>query len=945
MVFLLFCLSLNIGFSQNFSPIFKNISDELPSSEVHDVFQDSIGYIWFATDRGIARYDGQNFLKLETEHLFLSSTFKFFKESSKKVWFSTGENHLYWFNPIQPTLPITPYSFNDTISSKINTLYKSNFIRMMYMDRNSCKVTFLKGTGYLEINEAGHGKIKNKRQRMYQSHKVSDLYINYSSNFCYSEFKANSTSPGRMFFVKNNSKDTLLITSRFSYNNFWMYGISDIQKYEESTYILLSKYLIRYENNKLTLCELPSEGLKIYKDIDRLLIGTFNGVFELDNNLNIKSSFLNSYSITAILKDDDNGFWFTTINSGVFHSKNIDLKLLNQTSTLNPKMLLLRNKQLYTIDKNKNLIIFDENGNISSKHKSVHYQNERFTGRETLTKHLGPYFLKDKSTNLCQFFPVLTSPPLYFAKGKAITKIENQHIIAIDTSEKSLYMNDCIALNDSTLIITTTTGVYTYNLTSKTKTLYQNSQKINFKQIEKVNNNLIITSNHGLYIYNKSGLTNLTTRNGLLSNSVNGIHISKDNAIWTYSNKGVNKIILTQNAKSSAYLTTQDGLPSNEVNAVASDSNYLWIGTKRGICKINIDYQIPSKQLIKRNFIIDSIVTNTNTQFNSDTIRVDHDAKINYYFKYITYQKNKAQLFEYQLDSSEWTKTSPNSLTIQNEAPGIHKLTIRPLNGSNEIIFHSTIIIYPHFSELTWFRLAVIALFSFFVFLLTKYFIKLKSKKKEEELVKLNLELKLLTSQMNPHFTFNSINSIQHYILKNKKKEAIKYLSDFALLIRQTLDFSFNSSISLETEINFLELYIELENKRFESNFTLELDLHLEANLQKVQIPSLLIQPLIENVILHAKYWDNQEKKITLHIYDFGTYLLIKVIDYGITGLKGTSLSKHKSYGLEIIRNRLKIYNGKNYDSSDLTFSATNKELQTGNTTTIKLYQHEDNYS
>ena len=86
-------------------------------------------------------------------------------------------------------------------------------------------------------------------------------------------------------------------------------------------------------------------------------------------------------------------------------------------------------------------------------------------------------------------------------------------------------------------------------------------------------------------------------------------------------------------------------------------------------------------------------------------------------------------------------------------------------------------------------------------------------------------------------------------------------------------------------------------------------------------------------------------EKITLCIYDFGGYRLFKVIDYGITRYKSTNLSKHKSYGLEISRNRLKIYNGKNYNSSDLTFSATNKELQTGNTTTIKLYKNEDNYS
>ena len=82
-------LTNHILFSQHISPIFTNISSKLPSTEVHDVFQDSIGYIWFATDRGIARYDGQNMLTVNTHDYFTSSVFKFFKDSNQKVWINT----------------------------------------------------------------------------------------------------------------------------------------------------------------------------------------------------------------------------------------------------------------------------------------------------------------------------------------------------------------------------------------------------------------------------------------------------------------------------------------------------------------------------------------------------------------------------------------------------------------------------------------------------------------------------------------------------------------------------------------------------------------------------------------------------------------------------------------------------------------------------------------
>ena len=224
------------------------------------------------------------------------------------------------------------------------------------------------------------------------------------------------------------------------------------------------------------------------------------------------------------------------------------------------------------------------------------------------------------------------------------------------------------------------------------------------------------------------------------------------------------------------------------------------------------------------------------------------------------------------------------------------------------------------------------------VYFVVRKVIQTKQRKSEEELEKLNLELKLLTSKMNPHFTFNTINSIQHSIMTSDKKSAIQYLSEFALLMRKNLDFSMEERIFLKDEKEFIELYVKMENKRFDSNFILQFETEEETILNSKKIPSMLIQPLVENIILHASYKDDEEKIIKVKITFIQDYYLIKVIDFGVgQNAKKESLEKHKSYGLEILRSRVKMYNGSDFKESDVQMSFSLPSEKKGTTVTVKL--------
>lgn len=175
------------------------------------------------------------------------------------------------------------------------------------------------------------------------------------------------------------------------------------------------------------------------------------------------------------------------------------------------------------------------------------------------------------------------------------------------------------------------------------------------------------------------------------------------------------------------------------------------------------------------------------------------------------------------------------------------------------------------------------------------------------------LEIKSLRSQMNPHFLFNSLNSIRNYIIKNESQIASNYLANFASLMRKILDASQQSKISLQEEVEMLKLYLDLELMRFSNRFTY--DIHIDESIinEDFDIPSMVIQPFVENAIWHGLL--NKESDAHLNINfkelaDNDHEILCEVIDNGI-GRKlsetfKNKLNKHKSKGIDITKERLK---------------------------------------
>ena len=190
-------------------------------------------------------------------------------------------------------------------------------------------------------------------------------------------------------------------------------------------------------------------------------------------------------------------------------------------------------------------------------------------------------------------------------------------------------------------------------------------------------------------------------------------------------------------------------------------------------------------------------------------------------------------------------------------------------------------------------------------------------RRKKEEIIKMNeqlaqLELASLRSQMNPHFIFNSLNSIHKYIWENKPNDASEYLTKFSKLIRMILENSKEKTISLSVEIEMLQLYIELEHRRCNGKFNYQITIDKTIDQDNTSIPSMIIQPYVENAIWHGLMQKDGNGVLTVSINGNDGVLECCIEDTGIGRAKAMEISgskqdKHRSLGMGITRKRLEL--------------------------------------
>lgn len=201
------------------------------------------------------------------------------------------------------------------------------------------------------------------------------------------------------------------------------------------------------------------------------------------------------------------------------------------------------------------------------------------------------------------------------------------------------------------------------------------------------------------------------------------------------------------------------------------------------------------------------------------------------------------------------------------------------------------------------------------------------------------LALKSLRSQMNPHFIFNALNSVNHFIAQQDERTANKFLSEFSQLMRLVLENSQEDFIPLSKEQEILSLYLKLEHYRFRDKFDYEINIEESISIDSIEVPPMLIQPYIENAVWHGLRYKESKGKLLLNISTEHGFLVVEIIDNGIgrkksAALKTTNQRKHTSTGLKNIQERLQIIN----TVYKTQYRVNIEDLTTEGGTRVKIY-------
>jgi hypothetical protein len=316
-------------------------------------------------------------------------------------------------------------------------------------------------------------------------------------------------------------------------------------------------------------------------------------------------------------------------------------------------------------------------------------------------------------------------------------------------------------------------------------------------------------------------------------------------------------------------------------------------------------------------------------------------------FTVIDFEKGGDYIFYYKLNNAEtWTNIGgQRQINLSGLPSGNYNIQIKSVNKSGDVQqITYTFSIAPPYWKTSWFISGIIILIVSLAYLLYRYRIRQIRQKVILDKLLSQTEMKALHSQMNPHFIFNSLNSIREMILSNENQKASKYLSKFARLIRLTLDQSSQPLVTLQNTVEYLNSYIEMEqirNNRF--LFSIQVDEALNRN--ETVLPPMLIQPFIENAIWHGTNGKSDTISIVVSFKKKGDSLLCTIDDNGMgidesLNNKSNSEKLHNPVGIANIQNRISLLNEKYGLQSSITIEdkSRNKEAQeTGTRITLEL--------
>lgn len=877
---------------------------------------DAENKIWLASELGVFEIHYDNSLIRLNKNKLVDDVFDLYADSRGNIWFSSYASYLQFLTSKKELVTI------DSIGGYAQRFIENNTGGVFFQNH-------LKGIGF--FNEQNQ-EYKQKLNSFSNVGSIIDLndtsFLVRVSNF---------------FYITDN--DLNIISEERLLSNIIPSGI----RYEG---LPLAKLYLKEKigyNKLLELSKLPVNSIHLSKDhkyviilIDSVEVYSFENGFDKQKSRLLSSMNFNVKNFASFFEDKEQNIWLTKIREGVFqvpyYYKNFNndyFEIFKEESIRNIDKVVFKDDFIFLIDTVQK---FYFKKSIGITIKKIKKRGDDFI---LIDKEGIHNFLFNTKTNTHKeihdkdfIIDILPYDKDYFfllkKKNVEIAKIEGNNF-KTKVSYNFAHPTSVLLVNDSILLVGTVEGLYELNLMSNKQSKIDSTLG-HITQIARFNNNILIgTFNRGLLKFDlKSKKSTQILRR---VHKIYSFSINNEEQILINSEKGI-FLITGANFDNTINLTEELRELDNNHIFFLDDKNCLSILNEKVISyNFNhkypkIDLKVSSIKANKKYFREDNQVnldyTQNTIKFNLHCNTLSYFDNVNFYYKLKGIDSNFVQS---ELPVVSYKDLPPNKYNFE------AYVTSRDGNVKSNIV-NITVIINSPFWDLWWFKILVV-IFSFLIIYLI-HRLRLRIRLKKETLQKEIYESKLnnIKAQVNPHFFSNALVGVQQLFIEGRELEANEYIAKLGRLSRKIISSSNELVWPLLNEMTLLKDYCDIETERFKSKIHIIINAEENIDREKILIPTMLIQPLIENSIKHGIN-ENEELIIQINFKIHHEKLIVNVEDNGV-GINTKQNNKLKEgTGLKMFKKKIDLVN-EQYNIN-ITYKVITKPIIKGTNFIIEL--------
>ncbi len=919
-------------------PISYSLNDEngLPSNEVYEVLQDDFGFMWIGCDAGLYRYDGFEYKQYRNSEQNGRAISNLKKDKLGRIWARNFKGQIYCVSGdslvivTQQLKTDIAHAFYDLDDKSISWSFRSGILYSIRADGKILTQTPLKLNNKLKSDITS---IALMGQTIYLSDRANSIYAYNLKSKTFKELAKDHVHPESNYFFKNGKE--LFFTSQDSKSN-----LVSLYKIEGFKCRLIRSFNLTSTNPRLyALCA---------DNKQNVWMCTGNGLGKLSStflNFDQLPTILRGKNVSNILQDFEGNYWVTTLQNGIFIIPNLQIIKYDSNNSG-----LIENNLTALNGYNKNeLLIGSYSGklfhlDLITRHffeiklpkelKTVSVKFIRAINNSFYCSH-GP-LSEIKDLQYKHSYPLYYSKALEVQKGilyylnadmlgsipfKELNKTKQFDYIPNKGGKEMIY-----APSNATLYYALNSGLFAYKDNEWLEVKYS-GKVIHVTGFALYGNSICVTTlTQGLLFIKNNKISHaINSTNSLLENELKAITIS-ESFIWVCGIKNLMRI----NTKTDeiATFSLYNGIRGSDINALNAAFGTLYLATNKGLISFpeNTSWKNTQPPSIRINYLLlDGKVMGSGKHL---TLPYNHN-KLTVNISSISFKSKGQYTYRYRIQSEDksWTTLPANVSNIQltRIPPGKYLFQVQAINENGTLSKTASFpfnVSSPIWNK-WWFYLIItivtIGLFGL-VFYSRVRFIQKRADLRNKVTAS---QLTALKSQMNPHFMFNALNSIQDLVLRNDSKNSNLYLSKFSNLMRKILDASDTEYISLQNELDILKLYLDLEKLRFGTDFVFDITVDENIDAYSLQLPSMIIQPFIENALKHGLLHKKGNKTLQV-TFTLETALICVIEDNGIgrkhaNEIKIRQANATSSFATEATEKRIDLLNS--YSHVNYTFN------------------------